>query len=393
MMPNTRFLIARSDLQQTQFAPDPDAPVAPGTSGERSLAEGQARLRVESFALTANNLTYAAFGEAMKYWQFFPAADPAWGCLPVWGFATVVESRAEGVAVGRRVYGCLPAGTHLLVQPARASASGFQDVSAHRSELAAVYARYDFCDADPAWRPDSQTEGLQAVLRPLFVTSFLIDDFLAEQNFFGASQVLMSSASSKTALGTAFCLAQRGGGGGGEKCRRIGLSSPANGGFARALGFYDTVLDYADLTQLDPTVATVYVDFAGNAALRRQVHEHFAGTLTYSCSVGGTHWQALGSGGGLPGPRPVLFFAPAQIKVRQVPPPQGWGPGGLQPRLAAAWAGFVQAVQRQDVGGLRIVQHPGASALQQAYGEMLSGRAPADEGWMMSLQDLGADSR
>jgi hypothetical protein len=77
------------------------------------------RLQVDSFALTSNNITYASFGDAMHYWDFFPAADRAWGCLPVWGFATVRESLAEDPATGRRVYGYFPAGTHLVVEPAR----------------------------------------------------------------------------------------------------------------------------------------------------------------------------------------------------------------------------------------------------------------------------------
>ncbi len=376
MTASTRFQIARLDLQTTQFALDPDAP------GMRTLAPAEVRLRVERFALTANNLTYAAFGEAMKYWQFFPAADPAWACLPVWGFATVIESRVEGVAEGRRIYGCLPAGTHLVVQPQRVSAAGFHDGSAHRQELAAVYARYDFCDADPAWHPG--TEGLQAVLRPLFVTSFLIDDFLAEQSCFGASQVLMSSASSKTALGTAFWLALRRGQPGAP--RQVGLTSAGNAGFAESLGFFDEVMDYDSLGRLDPSVATVYVDFAGNAALRRRVHEHFAGSLAYSCSVGGTHWQALGSGAGLPGPRPTLFFAPARIKARSAPEPEGWGPGGVQRRLGSAWSGFVQALQRPGLAGLQIVERSGPDSLQHAYSELLGGRARANEGLMLTLQ-------
>ena len=48
-----RLLIARADLSRIQMAADPDAPAA------RALQEGQARLVVESFALTANNITYA----------------------------------------------------------------------------------------------------------------------------------------------------------------------------------------------------------------------------------------------------------------------------------------------------------------------------------------------
>jgi Protein of unknown function (DUF2855) len=370
-----RLHIARQDLRQAHLAPDPDNPAA------RPLAEGQARLQIEHFALTANNLTYAAFGEAMKYWQFFPAADAAWGCLPVWGFARVVESRSEGVAVGQRVYGCLPAGTHLVVQPQRVSSYGFQDGSAHRQGLAVVYAKYEFCTPETS---DRHAEGLRAVLQPLFVTSFLIDDFLAEQAFFGARQVLLSSASSKTALGTAWCLAQRRGQSGAP--RALGLTAPANLGFTQALNVYDEVLPYDALARLDPTVPTVYVDMAGNAALRRAVHEHFAGTLVYSCSVGGTHWQALGSGSRLPGPRPTLFFAPAQMQARHAAPPQGWGPGGLQQRLGQAWAGFVQALQRPGEVGLSIVQRPGSDALLAAYAAMAVGQVSPGEGLMLSLQ-------
>jgi hypothetical protein len=106
-----RLFITRAALDRADLGPDPDAPA------QRELAPGQVRLAVEHFALTANNITYAAFGEAMKYWQFFPAGDAALGCLPVWGFATVQESRAEGVTPGRRVWGDLPAGTYAVVAP------------------------------------------------------------------------------------------------------------------------------------------------------------------------------------------------------------------------------------------------------------------------------------
>ena len=41
---------------------------------------------IDAFALTANNVTYAAFGgPPMNYWHFFPADDPAYGRVPVWG--------------------------------------------------------------------------------------------------------------------------------------------------------------------------------------------------------------------------------------------------------------------------------------------------------------------
>lgn len=369
-----RLFIARAQLDRAHVGPDPDAPA------QRSLAPGEVRMAVETFSLTANNITYAAFGEAMKYWQFFPAGVAGLGCLPVWGFATVSESLAEGVTPGRRVWGYFPAGTHLVVAPSKVSASGFVDGSEHRCDLPAVYNHYAFCDADPGWRPE--LEGLQAVLRPLFLTAFLLDDFLADNNFFGATQMLLSSASSKTAQSTAYCLARRRGMPGAPVI--AGLTSAAHSDFVRSLGCFDTVLTYDQLSALEPRTPTVYVDFAGSAETRLRVHGHFGDALMFSSSVGGTHWSALGTTRDLPGPRPVLFFAPAQMKARSAPPPRGWGAAELQRRMGQAWAEFIGHVALR--GWVRIVTRRGPQAALQAYGDVLAGRTEAREGLMLDMR-------
>jgi hypothetical protein len=376
MTPDTgyRLFINRGRLPDAHLGPDPEAPAS------RPLAAGEARLAVDTFALTANNITYAAFGEAMKYWQFFPAGDTALGCLPVWGFATVVESQFGGLGIGRRVWGYYPAGTHLVVAPSKVSASGFVDGATHRQELALVYNQYAFCDMDPSWKPE--LEGLQAVLRPLFITSFLIDDFLAESQFFGARQVLLSSASSKTAFGTAHCLGLRRGRPGSPKI--IGLTSDANIEFVRTLGCYDEVRLYDEVPSLAAQIPTVYVDFAGNAALRRVIHTHFGHALTFSSSIGGTHWEDLGTARDLPGPRPTLFFAPAQVKKRSGPPPEGWGAAELQGRIAEAWTRFIAQVSQ--AGWVQIEQRLGPQAALSCYSEMLAGGTDARQGLMLNMR-------
>jgi hypothetical protein len=370
-----RLFVARQDLQRTRVGPDPDGP------SMRPLADGQARLAVESFALTANNVTYAAFGDAMKYWDFFSGGDADWGCVPVWGFAVVSESRAPGVEPGQRFYGYLPMGSHLVVQPGRVGPTGFVDAAAHRQALPAIYNHLTRCDADPGYRADQEAQ--QAVLRPLFITSFLIDDFLADAGFFGARQVVLSSASSKTAYGTAFCLSLRRGQAGAPKV--IGLTSPGKLDFTRSLGCYDEVLAYDALATLDAGVPTVYVDLAGNASLRRQLHEHFADSLAYSCSVGGTHWDALGGASGLPGPRPTLFFAPAQAKKRSAAPPEGWGAAGLQQRIAQAWVAFMRPVNDPRQPWLRVHSAAGAAAVEAAWHALLQGQADPRSGLMLSM--------
>ncbi|HEX7441345.1 MAG TPA: DUF2855 family protein, partial [Caldimonas sp.] len=211
------------------------------------------------------------------------------------------------------------------------------------------------------------------------ITSFLIDDFLADNAFFGATTVLVSSASSKTAYGLGFCLARRRGEPGAPKV--VGLTSPANLAFTRGIGCYDDVVAYADVTTLPAGERAVYVDMSGDAALRAAVHGHWGERLAYSCSVGGTHWQALGGGKGLPGPRPVLFFAPAQIKKRVAE----WGAIGLQQRLASAWQGFLERVADPQAPWLRVVSATGREAVQSTYSALLDGRVAASQGRVLAL--------
>ena len=370
MTSTTTFVVDRHQLARARWVAAPAA----------ALAAGQVRFAIDTFALTANNITYAAFGDAMNYWRFFPTADAATGCIPVWGFANVVESRCEGVAAGERFYGYWPIASDVTLEPTRADASGFVDGAAHRRELHPVYNHYLRCSADPGYVQAREAE--QALLRPLFTTSFLIDDFLEDNAFFGAKTVVLSSASSKTAYGTAFCLALRRAAGG---PRIVGLTSPGNLGFTRGLGCYDSVMSYGDVAGLPADQPTVYVDFSGSVDLRSAIHHHFSESLAHSCSVGGTHWEELGSGKGLPGPRPTLFFAPAQIKKRHV----DWGAAGLQQRLTEAWRGFMGAVTDAKHPWLRVVQSSGPAAVGSIYDALLGGRLDPAEGHMLSVHDKG----
>jgi hypothetical protein len=314
----------------------------------------------------------------LKYWQFFPTGDAAWGCVPVWGFASVVESRCEGVPVGERFYGYLPMASHLIVEPDRVKASGFVDNAEHRRALPPLYNQLQRCAADPGY--DAAREAEQALLRPLFVTSFLIDDFFGEANFFGAEQVLLSSASSKTAYGTAFCIARRAP----KPVRVIGLTSARNLEFTRSLGCYDEVRAYDDVATL-PNTPSAYIDFSGDAPLRRAVHEHFQDALVFSSAIGATHWQDFGGKTGpLPGAKPIFFFAPSQAQKRSGPPPEGWGREGFLQRLGAAWQAFMHPVTAANPPWMTIVREHGAKAIEQGYLALLEGRADPRQGLVLS---------
>ena len=354
------FAVDRRNLQQARWVDRESAP----------LRTGEVRLKVDSFALTSNNVTYAAFGEAMNYWGFFPTGDPLTGCIPVWGFALVTQSQVDGIEPGERFYGYLPMATEFVARPTRVDAHGFSDGAEHRTALHAVYNQYRRCAGDPEYVASLEAE--QALLKPLFATSFLIDDFLDDQGFFGARTVILSSASSKTAYGTAFCLNARSRQSG-AGIRTVGLTSASNLAFTRGLGCYDQVLPYESLSTLPTTSSCVYVDFSGNAQLRLALHRHFADQLAYSCSVGGTDWSHLGGARDLPGPKPVLFFAPAQIKKRNA----DWGASALQSEIAKAFNSFVQRVADPGNPWLTVVRGRGEREIENTYAQILRGANPA----------------
>ena len=361
-MTNTCFQVLKTDLHQTRFV----------NTEQPALKAGEVRLAIQRFAFTANNITYAAFGDAMNYWKFFPTPDAAWGSIPVWGFADAVESVCEGVAAGERFYGYYPMASHVTLLPARLNEHGFYDAAPHRTELHPVYNQYVAIRTDPLYSAD--TENIQALLRPLFVTSFLIDDFLADNEFFGATTMLLSSASSKTAYGTAFQLAQRSG------IEVIGLTSSANVAFCESLGCYHRVLTYDQLDQVASDAPCIYVDFAGNAKLRRTIHSRFA-QLKYSCSIGGAHVNELGGAKDLPGVRATLFFAPAQIKKRSA----DWGAAGLRDQLGAAWQAFTHRVTQPHAPWLKAQQHSGSATFEAVYQEVLKGSSDPRTGHILTF--------
>ena len=193
--------------------------------------------RVERFAFTANNVTYALAGEGLGYWRFFPAPH-GWGRIPVMGFGEVVRSTHPGVAEGTRCFGFFPMSRYLVIEPSRATPELIVDGAAHRAGLAPVYAQYTPVGGDPLY--SASHEDSHILLRGLFLTSYLVDDFLTEREMFGARAVLISSASSKTR--SRWPPGPRGG------ARRPWADRRAQPRFVKTLGCYD----HAALRQLDP---------------------------------------------------------------------------------------------------------------------------------------------
>jgi hypothetical protein len=347
--------VKRNAITETRIVED--APMA--------LGDGEVRLTIESFSVTANNVTYAVVGDGFGYWNFFPG-EGEWGVVPMWGHAVVAESRHTDIAVGERVYGYLPMAESLDVLPGQVSAGGFTDMAAHRQPMSPIYNQYTRIQADP--EHDPAREGERMIFGPLFKTGFLIESFLRGESWFGAEALICTSASSKTAMATASVARDKS-----PQVKRIGLTSSGNVDFVRKTGFYDLVMAYDQLAQL-PRVASVLVDFAGNAGVIHAVHSALGASLKYSCTVGATH---VGAGFGqdrapLPGPAPVLFFAPHHA----VAAIQELGPKGFGEAVAASWNRFIG----EAGGAVAIDQRSGLEAAAEAFVVTAEGRADPSVG-------------
>jgi hypothetical protein len=350
------FEVRRDDLRTTRLAD--------GEARAESVADGQVQLQVERFGLSANNVTYGAFGDAMSYWAFFPADDEGWGRVPVWGFGNVVASGVEGIEPGERFYGYFPMATYTTIA-AETTGAGFVADDDHRRELPPVYNSY------LRTPPDAGHLDETLLLRPLFATSFLIEAFLRGEGFFGADAVVLSSASSKTAYGLAFLLAR------GDGPSVVGLTSPGNRDFVESLGVYDAVLAYGEVASELGDGVLVFVDMAGDAKVREAVHRAAADRLRHSAVVGATHWEQLAGSGELPGPAPEFFFAPThwQRMVAEL------GEGGFQRALGAAWGEFLE-----QLGDWMEVEHgSGPEDVERVWLAFVDGAVDPRRGHVLTL--------
>jgi hypothetical protein len=257
------------------------------------------------------------------------------------------------------------------VQPGELCGARFVDATEHRQQLPRTYNEYVVVDRDPAYDPAHENEHL--VLRPLFSLSFFCAEFLKGERFFGAQQVIISSASSKTVIGLAFLLGQARP----EGVAIVGLTSSANAHFLGKRGVYDRVVGYEARSSI-PAQPAVFVDIAGDGAVRAAVHRHLGDALKHSARVGFTHWNALdATETTLPGPLPKLFFTPDHILKRG----QEWGTELLGLRLSEAWRAFLGYVKPWLV-----IEHTyGNEGVERVYQEVLCGRTPPENAHIVSI--------
>lgn len=366
----SEFQISRSDYTKVR--------VVETHLSERDLNEGEVLVKIDRFAFTANNMTYAVVGDKLGYWQFFPPSGDdtglnteGWGVLPVWGFADVVVSRAEGVNVGERLFGYFPPASHLKMKPVHINAARWIDGSAHRTALPVGYNVYRRVVPSP----DKSLDEERALLAVLFLTSYCIVDFLLDHDWYRAKQIIVISASSKTSIGVPYAFAALAPHV--NAPRTIGLTSNRNLAWTKQLGAYDSVLTYGDIARIEADVPTVIVDMSGNGALLGKLHKHLGDNMKFCSNIGATHWENGARSADFNKERSEMFFAPSHIQKRI----KDWGNDVFEQRTGV----FLQEAIAKSRGWLKLSKLYGLNGLMARFDEIREGRIPPEEGLIVEM--------
>jgi len=354
------LLVERKDLNNSKIV----------TKRVPKPADGQILVSIDKFGLTSNNVSYGVSGDLIGYWNYFPAQEQ-WGKIPVWACGNVTESNSDDIKVGERLWGFFPMSSHVILTPGNVVNDQFTDMVSHRAKLPSMYNHYRRTAAEPEIL--TQMENERCLLFPLFTTSFVLSDYLNHHDFFGADQVIIGSASSKTAFGLAQLLSCDPS----HSKKIIGITSAGNEEFVRSLEIYDDVVLYNQEDSIDPSVTTAYVDMSGDKNLTTRIHNHIKGNIVESCLVGATHWKDGGRLETLPGKKPTFFFAPGYIGKRD----EELGKGQMMMRGMMAGAQISTALK----GKLDIEWIKTAEGLQDAWNGMLENRINPKNGLMVSL--------
>jgi Protein of unknown function (DUF2855) len=337
------------------------------------LTEGELLLQVDKFGFSANNVTYAAAGDQLGYWQFFPASaneESTWGIIPVWGFAEVKASNIKGVNAGERIFGYFPTASYLKMANVKVLENRLIDGAEHRSKLPPGYNTYRRVEKEGSY--DRSMDNLRMLLWPLYITSFCLWDSLQHNEWHGAKQVIVISASSKTSIGLGYALAADA-----DAPTSIGLTSKGNETWVESLGLYGKTVSYNELTELNNSVPSVVVDMSGNSKLLSDLYAHLGNNLQHCINVGLTHWSEGGKETGIPTDRKEFFFAPSHIQMRI----KEWGADEFDTKSSQ----FIYESSQKSADWMKIEKLNGVEKLGEIYADVCAGKLSPEKGLVIEL--------
>ena len=363
------------------FNPDDfrDAKFVSGASYDTdTLTDGEVIIEIDRLALTANTISYGIAGKSglIRYLESFPAPQ-GYARMPFWGFGNIVASAHPELGVGERLYGFYPPSTYLLTKMDKVKPTSCRDMTACRGSIPAFYSEYARVAAEPGYAPEF--DDMQSLLRPVISTSFLLENYITRHAFYGASNVIITSASSKTAFGFGHFLVNNHA----DKCKAIGLTSAGNKDFVEKIGCYHQVLTYDQVAML-PHETSVLFDMAGNSRVRGAIHNHLGDHIAYSGTVGATHWESVGADdAALPGPRPVFWSGPDEIAHLAK---ESDDPAQMLNLISTRMGGLmIEAAQ-----WLNVTHFNSPEAIKAAYTDMLDSKMTAEQGIIFDLRGARA---
>ncbi|MDB4292250.1 DUF2855 family protein [Maribacter sp.] len=362
---NPQLQVNRDVFFKNRIVDTPDAAL--------ELENGDVLIQVEAFAYSANNITYAVAGDTLGYWQFFPPRGEntsRWGVIPVWGFAEVVASKAEGIPVGDRLFGYFPPAKQVKMTPVAITEKRFIDGAPHRSKLPGGYNLYQRVHNEKNYSPAFDRERM--LLFPLLITAFCLWDALKEADWHGAKQIIILSASSKTSCGLGYALQAD------EAAPTvIGITADRNLAKVKSLAIYDQCLSYDNVLSVAADIPTVIVDMSGNTKIMAALHTRLGDYMKYTIRVGITHWTNAKPQQGILRERSSFFFAPSHIQKRL----KDWGPEGFEQKTGA----FLTSTAAKTRTWLKFKQIDGLAELEAIHPAVCQGAIPPDEGLIVVL--------
>jgi hypothetical protein len=261
------------------------------------------------------------------------------------------------------------------MQPVNVKAHSFVDGAAHRQALPPLYNRYQRVNADASYSKAGDVPRM--LLSPLHLTSYCIWDHLKQQSWFGAEQIIIVSASSKTSLGVAVALDRDD-----AAPKVVGLTSQANKQFVADTSLYATTIGYDEIAISLEIKSAVIVDMAGNPNVRHALQARLGDQLQHYISVGLTHWdeEAKGSAGDsnlVPIKSQEMFFAPTYILERM----KTLAPGEFETNSAH----YLKAATEATFGWMEVVELGGIEALAELYPRFVEGTLPPSAGYVVKL--------
>lgn len=363
------FQTNKADLTQSRIVETPTA----------NIGKGEILVKVDRFAFTANNITYALMGDQLRYWQFFvpqPQGKLAekntdqWGIIPVWGFADVIESNSDDVPVGDRLFGYFPPAHELVITPIRVHNSSLMDGSQHRAQLPPSYNLYQRVNHEADY--ERSYDNMRMLLAVLHLTAFCLHDLLKSDDWYGAKQVIIISASSKTSIGLAYGLDEDK-----DAPAVIGLTSPRNLDFVQSIDTYNSVLSYDDLEQIDASKPSVIVDMSANFEVLSRLHNHLGANMRETINVGLTHWDKPHQADGIITERSQSFFAPSYIQklIKEL---------GFE-EFDKRTSKYIMQGAAKSSRWMTVKELEGIEGLAAIYKDVCAGNTPANEGLVVVM--------